>query len=67
MNNGVSKCTMSYDKYTAELVKSSRNVVLLVHLPAVYTFNSFQTIITQYELARGFAITRTKLKTFELS
>jgi predicted transcriptional regulator len=48
MNNGVSKCTMSYDKYTAELVKSSRNAVLLVHLPAVYTFNPFQTIMKQY-------------------
>lgn len=63
LKNGVSKCTMIHDKYTAELVKSASrkggggNSVLLIHLPAVYTFNSFQTIIKQYELARHFART----------
>jgi hypothetical protein len=67
MNNGVSKCTMSYDKYIAELVKSARNAVLLVHLPAVYTFNSFQTLIKQYELARGFAKTTAERLKMDIS
>jgi predicted transcriptional regulator len=73
LKNGVSKCTMRYDKYTAELVKSSSrevgggNSVLLVHLPAAYTFNSFQTIIKQYELARGFAITTAERLKMDIS
>jgi predicted transcriptional regulator len=73
LKNGVSKCTMRYDKYTVELVKSSGreggggNSVLLIHLPAVHTFNSFQTIIKQYELARGFAITTTERLKMDIS
>jgi len=67
LNNGVSKCSMNYDDHTAEIVNGCRNSVLLIHLPGVYTFNPFQSIIRQYEAARGFAVSTAKKLKIDMS
>jgi hypothetical protein len=67
LNNGVSKCSMNYDDHTAEIVNGRRNSVLLIHLPDACTFNPFQTILRQYEAARGFAVSTAKKLKIDIS
>jgi len=57
INNGVSKCFIRYPDHTLELTKSpnENESVLEVHLPEVYTFDPYQGLLKQYDIARHYA------------
>lgn len=57
INNGVSKCFIRYPDHTLELTKSPNETesVLEVHLPEVYTFDPYQGLLRQYDIARHYA------------
>jgi hypothetical protein len=57
INNGVSKCFIRYPDYTLELTKSpnENESVLEVHMPEVYTFDPYQGVLKQYDIARHYA------------
>ena len=57
INNGVSKCFIRYPHHTLELTKSQNEIesVLEVHLPEVYTFDPYQGLLKQYDIARHYA------------
>jgi hypothetical protein len=57
INNGVSKCFIRYPDHTLELTKSpnENESVLEVHLPEVYTFDPYQGLLRQYDIARHYA------------
>jgi hypothetical protein len=57
INNGVSKCFIKYPDYTLELTKSpnENESVLEVHVPEVYTFDPYQGLLKQYDIAHCYA------------
>jgi hypothetical protein len=57
INNGVFKCFIRYPDHTLELTKSpnENESVLQVHLPEIYTFDPYQGLIKQYDIARYYA------------
>jgi hypothetical protein len=57
INNGVSKCFIKYPDHTLELTKSpnENESVLEVHLSEVYTFDPYEGLIKQYDIARHYA------------
>jgi hypothetical protein len=57
IKNGVSKCSIKYSDHTLELTKSPNvgESVLEVHLSEVYTFDPYEGLIKQYNLARYYA------------
>jgi hypothetical protein len=57
INNGVSKCFIRYPDHTLELTKSpnENESVLEVHLTEVYTFDPYQGLLKQYDIARHYA------------
>ena len=57
INNGVSKCFIRYPDHTLELTKSPNEIesVLEVHLTELYTFDPYQGLLKQYDIARYYA------------
>jgi predicted transcriptional regulator len=57
INNGVSKCFIRYPDHTLELTKSpnENESVLEVHLSEIYTFDPYQGLLKQYDVARHYA------------
>ena len=57
INNGVFKCFIKYPDHTLELTKSpnENESVLEVHLPELYTFDPYQGLLKQYDIARHYA------------
>jgi hypothetical protein len=57
INNGVFKCFIRYPDHTLELTKSpnENESVLEVHLTEVYTFDPYQGLLKQYDIARHHA------------
>jgi DNA-binding MarR family transcriptional regulator len=57
INNGVSKCFIKYPDHTLELTKSQNEIesVLEVHLTELYTFDLYQGLLKQYDIARDYA------------
>jgi predicted transcriptional regulator len=57
INNGVSKCFIKYPDHTLELTKSpnENESVLEVHLSELYTFDPYQGLVKQYDIARHYA------------
>jgi hypothetical protein len=57
INNGVSKCFIRYPDHTLELTKSpnENESVLEVHLTELYTFDPYQGLLKQYDIARHYA------------
>ena len=57
INNGVSKCVIRYPDHTLELTKSpnENESVLEVHLSELYTFDPYQGLLKQYDIARHYA------------
>lgn len=57
INNGVLKCFIRYPDHTLELTKSPNESesVLEVHLPEIYTFDPYQGLLKQYDIARYYA------------
>ena len=57
INNGVSKCFIKYPDHTLELTKSpnENESVLEVHLTELYTFDPYQGLLKQYDIARHYA------------
>jgi hypothetical protein len=57
INNGVFKCFIRYPDHTLELTKSpnENESVLEVHLPELYTFDPYQGLVKQYDIARHYA------------
>jgi DNA-binding MarR family transcriptional regulator len=58
MKNGVTKCTISYEKYIVEIIRSTtqdRSVMLIHILGSEYFYDCFKGIIKQYNDACGYA------------
>jgi predicted transcriptional regulator len=57
INNSVSKCFIKYPDHTLELTKSpnENESVLEVHLSEIYTFDPYQGLLKQYDIARQYA------------
>jgi hypothetical protein len=57
INNRVFKCFIRYPDHTLELTKSpnENESVLEVHLTELYTFDPYQGLIKQYDIARYYA------------
>jgi hypothetical protein len=57
INNRVSKCFIKYPDHTLELTKSpnENESVLEVHLSEHYTFDPYQGLLKQYDIARHYA------------
>jgi hypothetical protein len=57
INNGVFKCFIKYPDHTLELTKSpnENESVLEVHLSELYTFDPYQGLLKQYDIARHYA------------
>jgi DNA-binding MarR family transcriptional regulator len=58
MKNGVTKCTISYEKYIVEIIRSTTQdgSVMLIHiLGGEYFYDCFKGIIKQYNDACGYA------------
>ena len=54
INNGVFKCFIRYPDHTLELTKSpnENESVIEVHMSEVYTFDPYQGLLKQYDIAR---------------
>jgi hypothetical protein len=55
LNNGVSKCSMKYDTYTVEIIRSEKAAVMLIHLDKRSCFNWIRELITEYNIALHYA------------
>jgi hypothetical protein len=55
LNNGVSKCSMKYDTYTLEIIRSEKAAVMLIHLDKRYCFDWTRELINEYNLALHYA------------
>jgi hypothetical protein len=57
INNGVSNCFIKYPDHTLELTKSPNESesVMEVHMSEVHTFDPYQGLLKQYDIARHYA------------
>jgi DNA-binding Lrp family transcriptional regulator len=51
LDNDVYKCSLKYDTYTIELIRSEKSAFMLIHLDKKYCFDWTRELINQYNLA----------------
>jgi hypothetical protein len=55
MRSDVSKCSLKYDAYTVEIIKSEKAAVMLIHLDKRYCFDWTRELINEYNLTLHYA------------